>query len=457
MSWLFKLLGNASGNTAEVSADQELKVALASDPAKAGNVRVLDSNGAPLYATENGALATSLASVVFFEQVDGAAVNTNLWAQSVSTMAIAQTGGYITLNSAGSTASGAYSILSSVKYIPLYGVLPVRVAINAWVPLNAEANAIMEMGLGLVSGTSAPTDGVFFRWNNTGELRAIISYGGLETPSSVLTAPPINEAAIFEIIVVEDLVQFYIDDELAAEIQVPVGLAFPTSAGRLPVFARVYNTGIPITAPKINIGQIVVAQEAMNQEKSWGDTLISLGRGSYQLAGSGFGQTANHANSTSPVSASLSNTAAGYTTLGGRFQFAAVGAAATDYALFAFQVPAGYQLVINAIYISCAVTGLAVVTPTLLDWALGLNASAVSLATADGATTWAPRRIPLGLQSFAALAPIAQVTSDLSRRFDPQLVVDGGRFLHVILQVPNGAATASVVFRGDVMINGFFE
>ena len=39
------------------------------------------------------------------------------------------------------------------------------------------------------------------------------------------------------------------------------------------------------------------------------------------------------------LSAVLSNTAAGYTTLGGQFQFAALVGAETDYALFAFQVP----------------------------------------------------------------------------------------------------------------------
>ena len=44
--------------------------------------------------------------------------------------------------------------------------------------------------------------------------------------------------------------------------------------------------------------------------------------------------TANHANSTSPSSATLANATAGYSTLGGRFQFAAILGAATDYARF---------------------------------------------------------------------------------------------------------------------------
>ena len=65
-----------------------------------------------------------------------------------------------------------------------------------------------------------------------------------------------------------------------------------------------------------------------------------------QMAESGYGapylpvtqvQAAQWANSAAPASAALSNTAAGYATLGGLFQFAAVAGAATDYALFGFQ------------------------------------------------------------------------------------------------------------------------
>lgn len=67
-----------------------------------------------------------------------------------------------------------------------------------------------------------------------------------------------------------------------------------------------------------------------------GNLSMSAGRNPFTGA-----QLENHTNSTAPTSATLSNTAAGYTTLGGRFQFAAVAGAATDYALFGFQVPAG--------------------------------------------------------------------------------------------------------------------
>lgn len=163
-------------------------------------------------------------------------------------------------------------------------------------------------------------------------------------------------------------------------------------------------------------------------------------------------QTANHANSTSPSSASLSNTAAGYATLGGRYQFAAPGGAATDFALFGFQVPAGFRAVITGVTITTVNTGAAVATTaTILDWSLGIKSTAVSLATAS------LRRVPLGVQGFIVGAAIGAVAAEIDRKFDPELVVEDGEFVHVIVQVPVGTATGSQVVRGDVMVHGYFE
>jgi hypothetical protein len=169
-------------------------------------------------------------------------------------------------------------------------------------------------------------------------------------------------------------------------------------------------------------------------------------------------QTANHANSTSPSSASLSNTAAGYTTLGGRWQFAAVASAATDFALFGYQVPAGWRLRIKAVAISTVNTGAAVATTaTIMDWGLGINSTAVSLATSDSDPAYGPRRIPLGIQAFLSGAAIGAVANDLWRTFDKPLIVKPLRFVHVILQMPLATNTGSQVIRGNVTFDAAFE
>lgn len=454
------LKSGSSGYLADVDVNRNLKVTLPTDEAQAGYARTLDGLGNPIVTTESGALLTSLEAVMLFEQVDGAAVNTNVWSPASSNMTIAQASGFITLNSTLATTANAYAILTSIKAIPMYGPLPLRAQINAKVATIPQANQTMELGLGSVGTNAAPTDGAFFRWAPNGNFLAVVNNGGSETTSANLTPPPTaNVMTLYEVIMVEDRVQFYINDEQVADIVNPVGLAFPTGAGRLPVFARAYNSAsVPAQAPQISIGQVVVLQQDMQQQRPWSEVLATLGRGCYQSPVTPFGQTANHANSTSPASATLSNTAAGYTTLGGRYQFAAVAGAATDFALFAYQVPAGYQLLITNVRIAAVVTGAAVgLSGTVLDWSLGLNASAVSLATADGAGTWAPRRIPIGAQGLATAAGIGASAPDLINRFDPPLVVDAGRYLHVILQVPVGLATVSQVLRGDVFIGGYFE
>lgn len=169
-------------------------------------------------------------------------------------------------------------------------------------------------------------------------------------------------------------------------------------------------------------------------------------------------QTANHANSTSPTSASLSNTAAGYTTLGGRWQFAAVAGAATDYALFAYQVPSTHKLVIKGIYISAINTGAAVATTaTVLDWSIAVNSTAVSLATTDSDPVYAPRRAAIGTQGFLVSAGIGTAAADINRTFEAGLVCQPSRYVHIIVQSPVGTATGSQVLRGDVFVDAYFE
>jgi|SRR5882672_9450851 len=62
--------------------------------------------------TENGFTNVSNDSLIFFEQVDGVAVNTNVWVPTTSGMTIVQSGGFITLNAGLAVAANAYAILA---------------------------------------------------------------------------------------------------------------------------------------------------------------------------------------------------------------------------------------------------------------------------------------------------------------------------------------------------------
>lgn len=121
---------------------------------------------------------------------------------------------------------------------------------------------------------------------------------------------------------------------------------------------------------------------------------------------------------------------------------------------------AGKNLVIRGVRIDTMNLGAAVATTaTVLQWGLGVGSTAVSLATADSATagTRAPRRLTLGVQSFAIGAAIGSVAAPVDVNLDAPLYVSAGTFVHVILKMPVGTATASQIIRGTVLINGFWE
>jgi hypothetical protein len=316
---------------------------------------------------------------------------------------------------------------------------------------------VIETGWGAVATNATPTDGVFLRVR-AGSLYGVINNNGTEQETVATPLPNANQTYEVVLDIYADNYKVFIDGTLALAVAMPNTFSAIVNTARMPVFERVYNAATaPASSPTLKLGQISVQQRNSNWDMPFMHKLVSFGRGLYQSTLTPFAQTANHANSTSPTSATLSNTAAGYTTLGGRYQFAAPAGAATDFALFGFQVPAGYQLIITGIRISAMNTGAAVATtPTILDWAVAVNSSAVSLATADGAGTWAPRRIPLGMHSFVVGALIGASAPDIDHDFSSPLVCDSGRFVHAIVQIPVGTATASQVIRGDVTFKGYF-
>lgn len=455
----FRISGVSLADIADVILNK-LQVNLPVDPAIAGYARLIDSNGNPILTTENGALSVSQADIVFRDQVEGNVLNTNLWQTSVSGITVSQVNGFITLNAGLVTTANLYAIVQSIKYFPMYGYLPLKVTFNAATPSLPQNNATIELGIGAVAGNSLPTDGCFFRWNSSAEFKCVVNNGGVETLSAAMAAPPVNDSTLFEIVIVEDLVRFMIDDAVVAEIEVPAGYPFPTNAGRIPIFGRVYNgSSAPALAPVLWIGQAIVAQEGASQNRDWSEFLASMGMGGYQLPISPFTQTHQWANSAAPSAATLSNTAAGYATKGGRFIFNAPGAAETDFALFAWQNTTGYQEFIAGIKIDTASIGAAAgVSASLLEWGLGVNSSGVSLATAEAPpTTWSPKRIPLGQQSIPGMAAIGYQPPSIFVPFTPPVPVDSGRYGHIICRVPVGLATTSQQFRGLVSVLDFLE
>jgi hypothetical protein len=320
------------------------------------------------------------------------------------------------------------------------------------------ANAVAELGLGdAVSFNAANANGAYWQYTSGGAVQPVLTYNGVDITGAAVSGLNAANFYTWDVLIDDDEAVFMVQDTstglIIAErsLKMPVTQAKLFAATRLFAIARMYNTGsAPASAPQMTVSAIDVVQLDVMANKPWKEQMAESGYGApYQPVTQV--QAAQWANSAAPASATLSNTAAGYTTLGGLFQFAAVAGAATDYALFGFQAPTPYSFILDAIDIETWNTGAAAATtPTLLVWGLGVDQSAVSLAGTIA-------RAGLGAQSFPIGAAIGAKAERISQAFDTPLITSPGRFLTVILRMPVGTATAGEVFQGLVNLRGRFE
>jgi hypothetical protein len=451
----------SSGTLANVDANNNLNVNLPAVATQAGFTKQTDVNAHSVSVSPEGRVNTGRDTLLFYEPTDGAALNTNNWTVSQLTMTQAVTSGFLVLNSAPITTNGTYSIVTSNKSFEALAEVPLKLRIALKTPNTPQASATMEFGFGTaVATTVAPTlAGAYFRYANDGTFRAVANWGGSEVQSSVLTVPSINQLHCFDIRINHMNVEFFVDDVLVATIT-PSANAHPMDPTHLPIFARVYSTGTPALAPQLLISHVAVTSADADLCKNWRDQSAGMSKNIVQSPVTTFSQVTQWANTTQPTTFTPVNIGTGaFTTLGGEYIMNSVATGATDLVLFAYQVPAGYQLYLTDMWITAMNTGAAVaVSATVLQWGLAVNSSAVSMATADSAgTTWQPRRIPIGSQAFPIAAAIGAVAPDIVRTFTTPIVCDSGRYVHVFFKPVIGTATASQTITGVVGFTGYFE
>jgi len=463
--------GNSTAGMANVDSNYKLQVNLPTNKMHAGTTGLVgfaDDVGAvriPIGASSQGLMGTAQVQVDFEQGFASSAISPSVWSQVLTTMTITNTQNAAVLNAGNSVASGAVARLVSWRQAEAPRGADRICAWRAMLP-TLVTGAVVELGMFTATGVAAPTAGTFFRYASDGSLRGVsVSVSGAESTTSAITTPALNVAHDYLIWITGSAIIFQIDNVVVGSIAIGDTAPSPLTSESGPFCARVYNSAATATAQQVQLHRCIGAYYggSYGYDRKF---LAALGGdiGAQGIVGASTGYLANWANSAAPVSATLSNTAAGYTTLGGQFQFAAVAGAETDYALFAFQVPAqsatnqGRTLLIHGISIDTINTGAAVATSaTVLQWGIAFDGSAVSLATADGAATKAPRRIPVGFQSFPIGAAIAAQATTLDKVFQQPLAVNAGNYLHVFLKMPIGTATASQVIRGTVSIDATWE
>jgi hypothetical protein len=427
-------------------------------------VKLVDLDGNDASFGGEGRLTTGQITLEFQDSMDLSSLDTNRWVETKSTMVSTQASGVLTLNSANTVAASTFDNIVSSKQFLISGDFPRYVEFKAKVIPQSSAN--VSFGLGIVSGTTNANDGAFFRFTGGGTLNCVVTYNTADTIATLTNVPNTTAFYSYEITILKDKVIFHISSadgkyDQRVKLLVPSTTATPFSVSHLPVFMRVFNnTGTPGGAQLI-VGEVQVAQLDLATNKPWVDQLSGFSR-STMVDPATLAQASNWTNSTDVALATLSNTVPSYTTLGGFFKFNAIAGAFTDYALFAYQVPTGYSLCIKSIIISCYITGAvtSTATPTVLLWGLGTQSNAASLAT--GAPNPPMKKNLCTMSTIKAggfAASQGEILENGNFVYTPPVAdyVDSGRYVHLIVRIPQGLATANLVFRGSVTIIGVFE
>ena len=424
-----------------------------------------------LYVTQDYRLSRNLEKPLWQDNFPTNVISNTKYKVTTSTQTITSSGGFLNLNAGNDVSNGTYCVFQTFKTFSLYENFVTYVNIKAEFSTTLKTNCVTEFGLGLAATNAAPTDAIFWRVSGA-TMNAVVNKGGLETISSNVQVPLSGVVYDYLLAISDDTVEFWIDDVIVAIVTPPITTGTTSLSNALPLTIRNYNTGVVPSAIQFKIGQVDVLAGDYKSNKDWATTMSTKGQNSIAFtdgqAAIVTGTTsANIVNNSATTVSVLNNISVGYTTIGGEFATIASAGTETDLIVFGYLNPAatssipGRTLVIQNVYINLFTSGATMgASPTLFQWSLGVGGTSASLLELDSVTTGtrAPRRIGLGCQTMAATVAVGSlVDRPIIFESPVPIIVEAGTYMHLILKMPIGLATASLVYRGMATINGYFE
>lgn len=458
-----------ASNMAEVTADNNLKVITPTVPAQAGFVKIageLSALGDP-YGLLNEVVRTSAQGrmtvgqpvALFNEFFNNTAINSAIMQAPVTTMTVTVAGGTLNLNASAITTVSTVARVSTYAYFPFQADMATYTTFDALLTQPPQNNAVIEMGFGIASASATPTDGAFFRYTATGTLVAVVNTNGAEITSASLTVPTEGVLSRYKIVVENDRVFFSINGAVQAVLATPNTSGFPVYAPSQPWFARVINTAIaPSLANVLKIGYICVGlQDAVGLNLDVGALAAYQGKTGLQgQTGFTVGSTALYTNSLAPgAGAAIANATAGAGALGlgGQFSVLPTLTANTDGILCSYANPVptaaipGRTLLVKGIKIQGMVTTILAGGPVYYVYSACFGHTNVSLATTESATAKAPRRLPIGFESYAATAAVGTLGSanGVYMAFNNPIPVLPGEFFAIAAKNIGTVTTTGVI------------
>ena len=476
------IVGGTSGNKQEVNSLNHAKTVTETNaianPSNIGGVRNFSENDQG-YITAATKLASPEVDVDYRLRASSdiildeenffySAQNTGKHFTSATSTAATFSGGTLTINSGSIITAGTGYRLVTYGYFPIIGTQTLSADFELAFSAQPQTQVTCEFGVGLPGiETAAPSDGVFFRLNSSG-LAGIASFGGAEVSTGIFPLAAnagtwaYTSSKRYQFIVYANAIsaEFWVNDGTGAvklgEIQLPAAQGRICQSMAVQAFLKHRIGGS-------NAGGVLQLLAGGYTVRLGGAPYATLlgemgnrAYGSYQgLSGGTMGSLAAYANSTNPTAAAPSNTALTANLpsgLGGQGLVTAAAAAATDGIWGSYQVPAGTttvqgrRLVVRGIIIAAVNTGAAVATTaTTIQFSLAYGHTAVSLATAEAAAAKAPRRIPLGIMTWAVAAAIGQGPQNgpIKVPFASPIFVNPAEFIALVGKFLVGTATAS--------------
>jgi hypothetical protein len=431
-----------------------------------------------LIAGSDGALRVTKETVFLSDPIEGNTRNSNIWIETATTMTSSQTAPSLTLNAGASVATTVGIQEVSHRSFPRYNRSRLIFKTRARDTAHFNNNLI-ERGFGnpaSVTGASI-ADGCVWRKDGTGQYLPVVSFAGSETlgtpisNATFVASVPTTDFATFEVHAEGKRCTFIITTSLGVLVNQQT-VDFPATVADFTVshlFAmhRTYNSAGTGTAVQVLISETTVYLNDLETNKPWSHQMSGIGN-NFTTNPTTYAQAATWANSANPAAVTISNTTCGVSTLGGLVNMNAIaGATTTDLCLVGFQVPSPYTFYFTGIRIGPPqnlIVAVATSQTVFTTFGVAFNSSAASLATAG---SYPPMRVALGGMFRCALAAVAGdvcsgvATNDTANFINwfpgTPVAVYPGRFLHVIVRVPIGTATATETFLFNVAIDGYFQ
>ena len=491
MGFLQKIIGSITGNIAEVDANNNLQVRNPTTLAHTGFIAVAGRNDdgvttgtarvKRVYATESGqGLKTASPILLWDDTFNATTQNTSKYTVNFATETITAAGGFLNLWAAGVAAANIRSGIQTFKTFPLCGKSETRASFSLQLSIAHQALNLVEFGLfsANLASNVAPTDGVFFRYNASNELRGVVNYNGVEVQTTAISQPSAAVTHDYLIVTTTDEVVFYIDGVVKGSLTLLTDAPSqgqPFMMGSQPLTIRTYTTAtFPASIETIKVTDVFVTLLGPDMGgRDWSETKAGLGHMAYQgQNGHTQGTTANTLNGATPAASALTNAAISTGSpvgLGGLAHVLPTLAAGTDGLLYSYQNPAptvnitGRNLIIKGVYITGGVDLVLTGGPLVLAFSLAYGHTAASLTTAETAsfataTTKAPRRIWLGVLSCIAAAAAGTPLSGgpINVKFDSPIVVAPGEFAAIAVR-NQGVVTSAGSIITTCAFDAYFE